>query len=118
MPLFKYIITKKSTGKQLLIGKAMKKCKWNKIIGLITICINSLLVFDSLYWYYLYNFTSGILYLFMYPNWVLLVNALLGIVGIFISILLFKEKIKVKLFLIVTLVLWFVTLSNYCFPIY
>jgi hypothetical protein len=40
---------------------------------------------------------------------VLLLNALLGIIGIYISILLCKGKIKVKLFLIVTFVLWFIT---------
>lgn len=95
----------------------MKNCKRNKIIGLITICINSLLVFNSLYWYYVYNFTN-ILYLVMIPYWVLLVNALLGIVGIFISILLYKGKIGIKLFSIVTLTIWLVTLSNYFFPIF
>jgi hypothetical protein len=96
----------------------MKSCKINKIPGLVAICINSLIVLNSLHTYYLYNFTSGLLFLFMYPNWVLLLNALLGIIGIYISILLYREKIKVKLFLIVTLALWFATLSNYCFPIY
>jgi hypothetical protein len=90
----------------------MKKYKLNKIFGLITICINTLLVFDSLYWYYAYNFTD-IWFLFMYPNWVLFVNALLGIVGIFISILLYKNRIGIKLFLIVTLTIWLVSLSNY-----
>ncbi len=96
----------------------MKNCKRNKIIGLVAICINSLLVLDSLHTYYLYNFTSGRLFLFMYPNWVLLVNALLGIVGIFISILLCKGKIGIKLFSIVTLTIWLVTFSNYFFPIF
>jgi len=66
----------------------MNNHKRNNIIGLIAICINALLVFNSLYWCYHYNFTSGRLFLFMYPNWVLIVNALLGIFGIFISILL------------------------------
>ena len=92
----------------------MKNYNVNKILGLITICINSLLVFYSFYLYYLYNFTSGLLFLFKYPNWVLLVNALLGVVGISISILLYKKIIGIKLFLIVKLVLWLFTLSNYC----
>jgi ABC-type multidrug transport system permease subunit len=96
----------------------MKKYKANKILGLITIGINVLLIINALNLYYCYNFCPHLIYLFMYPNWVLLVNALLGIVGIFISILLYKNKIRIKLFLIVTLTLWLVTLSNYYFPIY
>jgi hypothetical protein len=76
------------------------------------ICLNSLLVFDSLYWYYMYNF-SGIMFLFMVPYWVLFVNSLLGIVGIIISILLYKEKINVKLFVIFTIAIWLIALKNY-----
>ena len=95
----------------------MKNHKRNKILGVVAICMNSLLVLDSLYLYYLYNFTNGLLFLFMYPNWVLLLNALFGIIGIYISILLFKNRIGIKLFLIVTLALWLVTVLNYRFPI-
>ena len=83
----------------------MKGYKMNKILGLIAICINVLLVLESIYLLYAYNFT-GILFLFMYPNWVLVINALLGIIGIYISILLFKNMIGIKLFLILTFVLW------------
>lgn len=77
----------------------MKGYKVNKILGLIAICINVLLVLESIYLLYAYNFT-GILFLFMYPNWVLVINALLGIIGIYISILLLKNMIGIKLFLI------------------
>ena len=94
----------------------MKNHKRNKILGVVAICINSLLVLDSFYWLYAYNFTP-ILWLIMYPNWVLLLNALFGIIGICISILLFKNRIGIKLFLIVTLALWLVTVLNYRLPI-
>ena len=90
----------------------MKHYKANRIIGLVTVCINSLLLFKSLYLYYLYNFTN-ILFLFMYPTWVLLVNALLGIIGVYLSILLYKRKIGIKIFLIVTLAIWFIIFVNY-----
>ena len=83
----------------------MKSHKINKILGLVAIGINVLFDFKSLYLLYVYNFT-GILFLFMYPNWVLVINALLGIIGIYISILLFKNMIGIKLFLILTFVLW------------
>lgn len=95
----------------------MKRYKTNKILGLITICINVLLFFKSLYLLFTYNFTDK-LFLFMYPNWVLLTNALLGIIGAYIALLLFKNMIGIKLFLIVTLVLWFISLSNYFLSIY
>ena len=62
----------------------MKSHKINKILGLVAIGINVLFVFKSLYLLYVYNFT-GILFLFMYPNWVLVINALLGIIGIYIN---------------------------------
>jgi signal transduction histidine kinase len=95
----------------------MKKYNTNKILGLITICINVLLFFKSLYLLFVYNFTDR-LFLFMYPNWVLLINALLGIIGAYIALLLFKNMIGFKLFLIVTLVLWFISLSNYFLSMY
>ena len=78
----------------------MKSHKINKILGLVAIGINVLFVFKSLYLLYVYNFT-GILFLL-----VLVINDLLGIIGIYISILLFKNMIGIKLFLILTFVLW------------
>lgn len=95
----------------------MKRYKTNKILGSIAIFINMLLVFNPLYLLFVYNFTNK-LFLFMYPNWVLLVNTLLGIIGIYIALLLFKNMIGIKLFLIITLVLWFISLSNYFLSMY
>ena len=92
----------------------MKKSKRNKIIGLIAICINALLVFAPLRLLYLYNFTN-LLFLVMYPTWVLLINALLGIIGIYISILLCKGKTGIKPFLIATLAIWSITFASYVF---
>ncbi len=94
----------------------MKRYK-TKILGLITICINVLLFSKPLYLLFAYNFT-GKLFLFMYPNWVLLINALLGIIGAYIALLLFKNMIGIKLFLTVTLALWFISLSNYFLSAY
>ena len=70
-------------------------------------CIDSLSVFHALYLFYLYNFTSG-LYALRIPNWLLIVNALLGIIGIYMSILLYKGKIGIIQFLIATLAIWFI----------
>jgi len=94
----------------------MKKSKTFKVIGIIAICINTFILLDSIYLYYSYNFT-GKLYMFMYPNHVLLINALIGIIGISISVMLYKKIVGIRLFSIVTAVLWLTTLSNYFFPV-
>ena len=96
----------------------MKNNKRNKIIGFITISINLLLVFDSIYWYYLYNFERGLLFLFKRPDWVLIVNFLLAIVGVYMSILLIRNKIRLIPFLMTTLLFWLIAWSNLFFPIY
>ena len=101
--------------KQLLIGKDMKNTKFRKILMIITICSNLLLLYKAFYWLYCYNFTD-VLYLIMYSTWELLTNILFGIIGIVISIMLYKRKINIKLFLIITLVLWIITLSIYIYP--
>ncbi len=94
----------------------MKKSKTYKVIGIIAVCINIFVLFDSIYLYYSYNFT-GKLYMFMYPNHVLLIDALIGIIGISISVMLYKKIVGIRLFLIVIAVLWLTTLSNYFFPV-
>lgn len=95
----------------------MKKAKKYKTIGFIVICINTLIILKSIYLYYSYNFT-GILYLFKYSNLFLLTNALIGIIGIIISVMLIKKNVGIRLFLIVTTVLWLAVLLNYFFPIF
>ena len=72
-------------------------------MGLVVICINVLLLIQSLYLLYAYNLTNR-LFLFMYPNWVLLINALLAVIGNYTPILVIKNKIGLKTFLKTTLV--------------
>ncbi len=89
--------------------------KRDKIIGLIGMIINLLLIVDSLYWFYRYNFTTGILFLIMTPNWVLLTSAYLGLVGFYISLLLYKGGIKLWLFGVLTLLIWLIVFGIYWF---
>ena len=93
----------------------MKEADLNKVMGFIGLCINSFILLHSVYLYYLYNF-SGKLFYVMIPNYVLFINALFGITGISISIMLYKKTISIKLFSILNVLLWLVTLSNYFFP--
>ncbi len=102
---------------QPLIGKKMKKTITYKVIGTISVLINTLIIFLSIYLYYSYNF-SGNLYYVMIPNYVLLINALIGIIGIIISVMLIRKIVGIRLFLILTAVLWLVVLLNYFFPVF
>ena len=72
----------------------------DRIIGLIVMCID-ILILSS----HAYNFTDN-LFLFMYPNWVLLTNAALLCAGIVLSIMLLRGRIKLKPFLFLTILIW------------
>lgn len=94
----------------------MATFKMDRIMGLVVICINVLLLIQSLYLLYAYNLTNR-LFLFMYPNWVLLINALLAVIGNYTPILVIKNKIGLKTFLKTTLLFWLIVF-NYClFPV-
>lgn len=93
----------------------MKNGEVNKVFGIIVIGISILLLFRSFYLLYCYNFTN-ILFYFMYPNWILFINAVLGAIGIYISILLYKERIRFRLFLFLILLTCFLVFVNYVFP--
>ena len=79
----------------------------DRIIGLIVMCIDILILSSQAYLLYAYNFTDQ-LFLFMYPNWVLLTNAALLCVGIVLSIMLLKGRIKLKPFLLLTVLIWII----------
>ena len=85
----------------------MATFKMDRIMGLEVICINVLLLIQSLYLLYAYNLTNR-LFLFMYPNWVLLINALLAVIGNYTPILVIKNKIGLKTFLKTTLLFWLI----------
>ena len=85
----------------------MATFKMDRIMGLVVICINVLLLIQSLYLLYAYNLTNR-LFLFMYPNWVLLINALLAVIGNYTPTLVIKNKIGLKTFLKTTLLFWLI----------
>ena len=77
----------------------------DRIIGLIVMCIDILILSSQAYLLHAYNFTDN-LFLFMYPNWVLLTNAALLCAGIVLSIMLLRGRIKLKPFLFLTILIW------------
>lgn len=75
------------------------------LISIVVTCANLILLYQMISLYYGYNYSSK-LYLFMYPNWVLLLNLLLGVLGIFASYLFYKMRIGMLYYSIITIVLW------------
>ncbi len=69
--------------------------KKNLIIGWIIVAINLYWIWDNLFLMYQYRY-SGVLWLFMYPDWVLILNAVLGLIGIYIGINLIRQRMKIK----------------------
>lgn len=77
----------------------------DRIIGLIVMCIDILILSSQAYLLYAYHFTDS-LFLFMYPNWVLLTNAALLCAGIVLSFMLLRGRIKLKPLLLLTILIW------------
>ena len=86
----------------------MKKVNKNQVVALIFAMISLLWTIQFACLFYSYHFVTGILYLFMYPDWFLIVNMTIGIIGFYISVLLFRNKLKMKSFLIIVIVLFLV----------
>jgi len=69
--------------------------KRNLIIGWIIVAINLYWIWDNLFLMYQYRY-SGVLWMFMYPDWVLVLNAVLGLIGVYIGINLIRQRMKIK----------------------
>lgn len=65
----------------------------NITIGVIMIILNCLWLYRWLELLYGYHF-SGKLYLFQYPNWILVMNIICALTGIFLAVRLIKKKIS------------------------
>ena len=81
----------------------------NKIIGWVVLCIDILALAGQLYLLYVYNFTEK-LFLFMYPNRLLLMVSAFLCVGIVLSILFLRGKIKMRPLLESIIMIWFISI--------
>lgn len=97
---------KKSMRKQSLIGKVFNMNMVIALISIVVTCANLILLYQMIFLYYGYNYSDN-LYGFMYPNWVLLLNSLFGVLGIFAPYLFYKKRINILYYSIITIVLWF-----------
>lgn len=57
--------------------------------------VNIIWTVDWIWLFYGYHFT-GRLWLFMYPDWILILNTIFGLIGITIGARLIKSKIVIK----------------------
>jgi len=71
------------------------KTNWNLITGLIILLINAYWIWNNLYLLYLYHYSS-VLFLIMFPDWTLILNAVLGLIGTLIGIKVIRKKMKIK----------------------
>jgi len=72
-----------------------KEINWHFIVGIMLVFINLSWIWDNLYTLYLYHNTS-MLFLIMFPDWVLITNAIIGLIGAGIGILIMKRKMTIK----------------------
>jgi hypothetical protein len=87
------------------------KEKFYQIVGVVFAIANLLWTISFAYLFYCHHFTNA-LWLFMYPDWVLIVNITIGSIGFYISMLLFRNKLKMIFFLIIEVVLLLIGLST------
>ena len=74
------------------------------IIGIILILINILWSIYSIYFLYSYHFRGG-LWCIMIPDWILITNAIIGIIGVFINVMMIKNKISIIKTLIINILI-------------
>lgn len=70
------------------------KYKVKQIIGFVFLGLNILWTGHWFWLFYAYHFTS-ILWFYMYPAWVLILNILIGLIGIYLGYRLIKDKISI-----------------------
>ena len=72
-----------------------KEINWNLITGITLVFINLSWIWDNLNTLYLYHYT-GMLFLIMFPDWVLITNAIIGLIGTGIGIMTINRKMIIK----------------------
>ncbi|PXY02762.1 hypothetical protein DF185_01325 [Marinifilum breve] len=75
------------------------------IVAIIICLINIWWTYDNAYLLYCYHFKS-VFYFSMYPDWVLVVNSLIGLLGLISGILVINGKIKLWIAITFNLLIW------------
>jgi hypothetical protein len=97
--------------------KVLKKLKTYKLLGFLMLFINGYYLFHFIVLFYKYFFTD-ILFFYMYPTWILILNIFIGITGVIISFKLIQNQIRIrKALLLDILVLLPGFLISYFYPL-
>ncbi len=81
--------------------------KANHIVGVIILLINLCWIYFWAELFYEYHFTN-ILFLIMLPNWLLVLEMIIGILGILVGMQLICNKLKMKYAIPMAVVLWLI----------
>lgn len=99
------------------LKRVIKETK-NKIIGIIILIVNVIWTGHWIWVFYGYHFTN-ILWFYMYPDWILILNMIIGLIGIAIGIQLIKDKIVIKKAIVIGIpILILAFLNSYIYPMF
>jgi len=71
--------------------------------GILLIMLNTYWIWFHVDLWYSYHY-SGMLFLFMYPDWILFLNSIFGLIGVIMGIGILWNKITVKFGLIINFI--------------
>ena len=74
----------------------------NRVIGILILIFIIIWTWKWIWFYYAYHFTS-ILWLYMHPDWVILLNILIGVIGFYLGVSLIINRISIKKAIIIVL---------------
>lgn len=90
----------------------------NNIIGIIILIVNVIWTGHWIWLFYGYHFTE-ILWFYMYPDWILILNMIIGLIGITIGIRLIMNKIVIKKAIMIEIsIMIFAFLYSYIYPMF
>ena len=88
----------------------------NRIIGIILIVINMYWFWHNLELAYLYRYSS-VLFLIMLPDWLLTLNIIFSLIGIFFGIKITRKQLEIRKGILINLLIWFLGgILNFLFP--
>ena len=82
----------------------LRKINWKLITGLIIIVCNLFWIWIHLNLFYLYNYAEILIFM-PYPNWILILNSIIGIVGVCLGLSVIRKKIKIKLGILINIII-------------
>lgn len=87
--------------------------RWRLIVGIVFISISLFWIWEQIHLWYLYHH-SNILFYYIIPNWVLLLNLIVGAGGVYIGTRIIQHSIQIKRGILIGIILIAISLlSNF-----